>query len=120
MMHDKRVWCVAPVASAQELARMLTEMTWCCCNGFELDGYLWLNDSTSPDGAQEYATIKKDGGHGRSLQIESITFGWCDEAQALEYIRRTLAGQDDDNTFRREVAPILQTAAEHGRCHHCA
>lgn len=38
----------------------------------------------------------------------------------LNDIRDTLAGKDDDNTFRREVDPVLQTPAEHGRCHHCA
>lgn len=95
-------------------------MTWCCCNAFELEGYLWLNDSTCPDGAQEYAVLKRDGGNGKPIQIESITFGWCDETTALNYIRDTLAGKDDDNTFRREVDPVLQTPAEHGRCHHCA
>ncbi len=55
MFHERRVWSVSPVASAEELAKKLTEMIWCCCNAFELGGYLWLNDSTCPDGAQEYA-----------------------------------------------------------------
>ena len=55
MFHNKRVWCVSPVASAEELARKLTETTWCCCTAFALGDYLWLNDSTSPDGAQEFA-----------------------------------------------------------------
>ena len=120
MFHHRRVWCVSPVASAEELARMLTEMTWCCCNVFELGGYLWLNDSTCPDGAQEYAVLKRDGGNGKPVQIESITFGWCDEAKALEYIRDTLDGKDDLHSFRKEVDPVLQSPAEHGRCHHCA
>ena len=120
MFHHRRVWCVSPVASAEELAKKLTEMTWCCCTAFELGDYLWLNDSTSPDGAQEFAVLKKDGGNGKPVQIESITFGWCDEATALEYIRTTLAGKDDNNTFRREVDPVLQSPAEHGRCAHCA
>jgi hypothetical protein len=120
MFHDKRVWSVSPVGSAEELAKKLTEITWCCCNAFELGGYLWLNDSTSPDGAQEFGLLKKDGGNGKPVQIESITFGWCDASKALEYILRTLAGGDDQSDFRHEVDPVLQTPAEHGRCHHCA
>lgn len=55
MLHKNRRWCVTPVASAEELAEKLTEMTWCGCSGFRLGGYLWLNDATSPDGAQEFA-----------------------------------------------------------------
>ena len=120
MFHDSRVWCVHPVASAEELAKKLTEMTWCCCTAFELVGYLWLNDSTSPDGAQEYAVLKQDGGNGKPVQIESITFGWCDEVKALAYIRDTLAGNDDRSSFCREVDPISQPPSEHGRCPHCA
>jgi len=27
----------------------------CTCNGFRLHGYMFLNDATCPDGAQEYA-----------------------------------------------------------------
>lgn len=120
MFHADRVWCVGPVASAEELACKLTETTWCCCTGFELGGYLWLNDSTSPDGAQEYAVIKKPGSTGKPVQVESITFGWCDKVQALAYILLTLAGKDDHNSFCRVVEPVLQTPAEHGRCPHCA
>ena len=120
MFHHRRVWCVAPVASAEELAKKLTEITWCLCNAFEIGGYLWLNDSTSPDSAQEFAVLKKDGGNGKPVQIESITFSWCDEATALAFIRSTLDGYDDENEFRKEVDPVLQSPAEHGRCAHCA
>ena len=120
MFHDDRVWCVTPVDSAEELARKLMETTWTCCTAFELGGYLWLNDAMSPDGAQEYAVLKRNGPNGRTLQIESITFSWCDQATALEYIRQTLRGEDDENEFAREVSPVLQSPSEHGRCCHCA
>ena len=120
MFHDKRVWSVSSVGSAKELAKKLTSVTWSCRNGFELGGYLWLNDAMSPDGAQEYAVLKRDGGNGKPVQIESITFSWCDEAKALAFIRSTLDGYDDDNQFRKEVDPVLQSPADHGRCAHCA
>lgn len=119
MMHDDRVWCVSAVESAEELARKLTEVTWCGCTAFELSGYLWLNDSTSPDGAQEFSVLRKCVG-GTLVQIESITFSWCDYDSALRLIKATLAGEDDENDFRREVRPVLQTPEEHGLCHHCA
>jgi len=120
MLHSDRVWCVVPVASAEDLARKLTTTTWCCCQGFELEGYLFLNDATSADGAQEYAVLKRDGGNGSPVQIESITFGWCDETLALTYIRETLAGEYDRSRFVREVEARLETPEQHGRCPHCA
>ena len=118
MFHENRVWSVGSVESAEELAKKLTSMTWCCCNGFSIGDYLWLNDATCPDGAQEYAVLKRDSG--KLVQIESITFSWCEDEEALRYIRDTLAGKDDLNSFRKEVDPVLQTPAEHGSCGHCA
>ena len=118
-MHNDRIWCLTPAESAEDLARKLTEITWCGCTAFELKGYVWLNDATSPDGAQEFAVLKQCD-DGTFLQIESITYSWCDYDQSLALIKVTLAGEDDVNDFRREVRPILQTPEEHGRCHHCA
>jgi hypothetical protein len=119
MLHSDRVWCVMQVAGAEELARNLTDGTWTCCTGFELEGYLWLNDSTCPDGAQEYAILKKVGPEGRLFQIESITFSWCNFAEALEYVQQALRGVGDRNDLAGEVFPVLQSPAEHGRCCHC-
>jgi hypothetical protein len=120
MFHKNRVWCVTQVESAEELARKLTTVTWTCCTAFELGGYLWLNDATSPDGGQEYGVVKRQGPNGQSLQVESITFSWCDYNTALEYIRRTLRGEDDGNSFARDVHVHLQTPEEHARCALCA
>lgn len=120
MMHRRRTWCVGPVASAEELARMLTEITWCLCNGFELDGYWFLNDATSEDGAQEYAVVKKEGPNGTPVQVESITMSWCSEAQALEHIRKSVAGEYDNSDFAMNVSPQIDLPEEHGRCPLCA
>lgn len=119
MLHERRTWCVAPVATAEELARKLAETTWTLCTAFELRGYLFLNDSTCEDGAQEYGVVKRMP-DGSLLQVESITFGWLDEARALALIRQSLGGEFDDKEFAHEVHPRLQTPAEHGRCPLCA
>ncbi len=118
MLHSNRRWCVAQVATAEELACKLTEHVWCGCTAFQIGEYLWLNDSTSPDGAQEYAVLHFVSSTGQYFQIESITFGWCDVDQALRYIQRTLQG-DDDQLVRTLVSPRIETAAEHARCQHC-
>lgn len=68
MLHRGRVHTVTEVASAEELAAMLVERSWTLCTGFRHAGLLFLNDSTGPDGAQEYAVVR----NGR--QVESITF----------------------------------------------
>ena len=58
MLHRKRSWSIAPVDDAEALAEKLTQSTWCGCNGFRLGKYLFVNDSTSPDGAQEYGVLQ--------------------------------------------------------------
>ena len=112
MMHKTRRFVVVD-AWPEEMAEKLTNHTWTPCTGFRVGGYLFLNDSTSPDGAQEYAIVK-DG-----KQIESITFGWCDKAKAAEYVRRILAGEYDSAAYC-DVTNEIQTPTEHGRCGWCA
>ena len=114
MMHKNRVWCVTPKATPEEVAELLTRTTWTLCTAVELGGYLFLNDSTSEDGAQEYAVVKRPTDpDGPFMQVESITFGWCDEAKALEHIGRTLAGGFDAGDFAHAVTPRLETPFEH-------
>jgi len=91
MLHERRTFHVADAASIEDLAEKVTECTWTLCTGFRLrvegQELLFLNDSTSENGAQEYAVFTPDG-----TQIESITFGWCDAAAAEQHIRDVLAG----------------------------
>lgn len=91
MMHQSRRWGISPVESPEELAQKLTASTWTLCQGFSLAGYLFLNDSTGPDGAQEFAIVKPT--NGSFLQVESITFSWTTEAKALRLIKEALAGR---------------------------
>lgn len=118
-MHQKRRWYVQPVSSAEDLAEKLTEHSWTLCTGFHLGGYLFLNDATSENGAQEYAVLKplSEGGH---VQVESITFSWCTRDQALELIREVLAGKFDAEAAFGPVFPALDTPEAHGRCPLCA
>lgn len=120
MFHKNRVWSLPrrEAESAEWLAGKLVNHTWTTCSTFRIGSYLFLNDSTSEDGAQEYAIVKQDGE--RFVQIESITFGWCDEAKALKYVRQIIAGEFDDSGCFGEVFPRLETADDHGRCGACA
>jgi hypothetical protein len=116
MLHTNRVWKIERVTDGEELAHMLTESTWCSCNGFEHRGFYFLNDSTSPDGAQEYAVVRANDG----LQTESVTFGWMNATRAAELIPELV--QPDAEAMFRFIVPAtqLQTAEEHGTCPLCA
>ncbi len=112
MMHAKRRFCAAQVESAEKLAEMLTEYTWTPCSAFFVRGredVIFANDSTSADGAQEYAVLVN--GDGAWRQVESITFGWCTPAKALGYIRKALAGEMSE-TFER-LTPHFEAHADH-------
>lgn len=121
MMHQRRVHCLHPVPTTEELARMLMEQTWTLCSAFVVVGhedYLFLNDATHEDGAGEYAVIKKLP-DGRFNQVESITFSWSDRQKSLLYIENTLDGWFDEADFVVQVRPTIQTPEQHGRCHLC-
>jgi hypothetical protein len=110
---------VTPIEAVEDLAIKLTQHTWTCCTAFELCGYVLVNDSTSADGAQEYAVLMRLA-DGTWRQIESITFGWCTTEKAADLLRRIIAGEFDDADYAVPVEPRLETPAEHGSCHLCA
>ena len=120
MFHKKRVWCVARVDSAEELAEKLTQHSWTLCTGLQCEEYLFLNDATGEDGAQQYAVVKCPANPGEPYrQVESITMSWCTQTQALESIRRTVAGEFDGAGYAATVELKLETPAVHGHCHLC-
>lgn len=117
MLHRQRFWQVVPAASAEWLSEALTQSTWCGCNGFALDAYLFLNDATSADGAQEYGVLRNDTeGY---VQIESVTFSWMTPERALDLIRCVLSGNYDAERYGFVERHRVQTPARHGRCHFC-
>ena len=119
MLFPRRKRVVMDIDSPEDLAERLTAMTWCGCNGFRLGSYLFLNDSTSPDGAQEYAVLYEP----TMQQCESITFSWCSYEKALKYIKQTLRGEFEpwsSPTLPSCFPDVVQTPEEHGSCPHCA
>ena len=119
-MHGQRRYFVSSAPSAEELARKLTAHTWTLCTGFRLGGYLFLNDSTHEDGAQEYAIYREPKGTLELFrQVESITFSWCSYEEALGYITRVLRGEFDGGSWEAPV-PLVEDKATHGVCGFCA
>jgi hypothetical protein len=60
MFHPDRRFSIVSEEDPEELALKLTRQNLTSCTGFERAGYLFLNDSTGPDGAQEYAVFRKE------------------------------------------------------------
>jgi hypothetical protein len=111
MMHERRKRTVCPAASVEDLAHKLTQHEWAPNTGFELEGYLFLNDSTGSNSAQAYAIVKRSAEKtGPLLQVESITFGRWSYENALKHIQRALAGEYDNSQFTHKVELTLEPA----------
>ena len=120
MFHDDRVWCVRPVETPEEVARLVTQHIWLPCTAFEVAGCLFLNDSLPEDGSTDFAIVKRPMERGgKFVQVESVTLGWSSYAKALDHIRRALSGDYDALDSVRAVQPRLETAAEHQCCPFC-
>ena len=116
MMHKARRFCVVAVDSAETLAEKLTQHDWCGCAGFKLGGLLFLNDSTSADGAQEYAVVVES----TLIQVESITFGWMKQDDAQECIKRLIGNAGSCGDMHVRITNKIETPSEHGTCARCA
>jgi hypothetical protein len=113
MLHAKRTWAVYPVETAEELASLVTS-SWTLCSAFEFAGLLFLNDSTSEDGAQEYAVIYE------GFPIEPVSFGWCGFEAALRHILHVTAHADEllKEPWSHPVEARVEDWETH-RCRHC-
>ena len=80
------------------------------CTGFSVQGLLFLNESFSEDGVQEYAVVR-DG-----QQIESMTVSWMSRAELHNTIDVLLQGSDVDYG---PVSPLIDEVEDH-RCPLCA
>ncbi len=119
MIHEKRRFQVTTVETQEELIEQLTQHSWTLCTGFRFNGFLWLNDAFSEDGAQEYAVILEE----KMTQVESITASWC-MPEKLKENEETLytytEGQPWPEGFPMwlSVQPVIEE--HHARCHLCA
>jgi len=119
MMHKHRRWTVTEVSTARALAEKLANgTTWTTCSGWFLSGspeVVFLNDATGPDGAQEYAVVRREA-DGLYYQIESITMSWCTVDKAEAYIlAEILRGPDVPPEMHVRVEPRIETVEEHRR-----
>ncbi len=125
MFHKTRTWKLAQFPNVI-LADKLSNNSWTLCQGFEskVKGVLFLNDSLSEDGAQEFAVVYTEN-YTECIQIESITFSWCDEKEALKLIKeceREVRNKkkDKDKSFQLEQKLKLNLdLSENHKCYLC-
>jgi hypothetical protein len=93
VIHASRVYSQTVIAdqvseaAIAELARKLTAYSWTLCSGFRLGSFVFLNDSFSEDGAQEYAVFEAAPNDDETnTQIESVTFGWMSDERARAFL----------------------------------
>ena len=94
MMHKTRAFRVSDVdrdgymLTPFSLAHLLTQYDWTVCSAFRIEHLVFANDSTGPDGAQEYAVFDTDLGK----QVESLTVSWMKgeklEALIHQYLKK--------------------------------
>lgn len=123
MFHDERTWCVRPEGVPEDVALQVTRRTWPACTAFATGGYLFLNDSLPEDGSTDFAVVKRPTKRGGEyVQVASLTLGFFGYENALDRIRRVLAGDYDPPAAVRAVEPRLETAHEHiaRRCPFCS
>lgn len=119
MMHKNRRFAVSEVESIDDLVEKLANHSWCGCQGFRLKDTYWLNDSTSGDGAQEFAVfIKITEDINLYAEIESITVSWCSPERLRELIEKML-DTSHEKTIYGNYTLIIQTPQEHKSCYCC-
>lgn len=97
MYFEKRKLRIYKIDDIKELAQKLASFnTQCLCTGFLFQDVLFINDSSSEDGAQEYAIVLPQKDAQMGLQIESVTFGWIeDEAKRIQTILDMVKYKDE-------------------------
>jgi hypothetical protein len=106
MIHIDRVFGVQYVSDIKTLANQLFHYTWTGCTGYQLNEYLFLNDSFTPFGAQEFAVFRiTDLDY---IQIESITV-WNSNEEHLEGIlSQSMQSKMNLGTYQLKLEDVLE------------
>jgi hypothetical protein len=112
MIHTDRVFGVQYVSTIKTLANQLFQYTWKCCTGYQLGDYLFLNDSLTPYGAQEFAVFRIT--NLDYIQIESIAVWTSNEEHLKGVLSQSIKSRMNFGTYQLKLEDVL----EH-RCNLC-
>ena len=87
MMHRNRIWGEPVEVTLEEFAEKVADgRTWTVCTAWKVGEYVFVNDATGDDGAQEYAVLVRDPESPDGwLQIESWTCSWMSRDEIPSY-----------------------------------
>ena len=106
MIHKDRVFGVKYISDIKTLANQLFHYTWTGCTGYQLGDYLFLNDSLTPYGEQEFAVFRIT--NLDYIQIESITV-WTSNVEHLEGIlSQSIKSRMNLGTYKLKLEDVLE------------
>lgn len=101
MLHENRIWGEPVEVTLDEFAAKTTRGTWTVCTAWKVGDYVFVNDATGGDGAQEYAVLLQEDGDW--FQIESWTCSWMDEQRIRECFAKL-----PDSDWKKRVQPRFE------------
>ena len=120
MLHRVRMWSVHPIETTDALAEQVTHSILKRCEAFQLDGYIFANDSRFGDVPQVYAVIRDSGDPDVLVQIEEVVFSNLTTRQAAEFIERVRTGEFDSRNCGYVERLRFDTPDNHYFCIICA
>ena len=107
----RRAYNIKLCTADEMLSDLVHTKTWTLCTGWRVGETLYLNDSTSEDGAQEYAVLRVQPGAGRLVakQFESVTFGWMTLEEIEDFIEQTWNADIETGDYA-EIAHVFGNA----------
>lgn len=87
----RRMYNIKPCTADDMMNDLTHTKTWTLCTGWRVGDTLYLNDSMSENGAQEYAVLRVQPGIGCLFaeQFESVTFSWMTLEEIKDFIEQT-------------------------------
>jgi hypothetical protein len=109
MIHTDRVFGVQYVSTIKTFTNQLFHCTCKCCTGYQLHDYLFLNDSLTPFGAQEFAVFRiTDRDY---IQIASIIIWTFNEGHLEDILSQSMKSRMNMGTYKLKLEDISE--------HHC-
>lgn len=121
MIHTDRIFNIKTCSADEMIADFEHTRSWTLCSGWRVGDTLYLNDSFSEDGAQEYAVIRAQS-DGKQAQFESVTFGWMEPEAIAAFIRETWNADLTQPEWRKLPLLAVSVRTDHGEgtCPLCA
>jgi hypothetical protein len=114
MIHTNRVFGVMAIPDIKTLTRKMNHWRYNCCEGYQQGKHLFLNDSFSQAGDQEFAVFRVSGG--KFIQIGTMTIP--DRSFTDNHLKNLLVEAKKSKTKLGVYELKIEDAADH-QCHLC-